>query len=104
MNLKPLKYTLPAITFGVGIISLGIIADLKRPKNTTAEDLKHSKEIVKKHNPYKYIDILENDDCLKSWQKAAKEIEDSIKTADSLCHKAYIEGSMLINKSIRKIH
>ncbi|MBD5402981.1 hypothetical protein HDR58_09350 [bacterium] len=104
MQLRPLKLTIPIITFGVGMISLGIIADLKRPKNTTAEDLQHAKEIVKKHNPYKYIDILENDDCLNSWKNAAKEIEDSIIRTDSLCHKAYIEGSQLINKNLKKIH
>lgn len=102
MNLKPVKYTLPILTFGLSVISLGIIADIKRPQNTVKEDLQQAKEIVKKHNPYKYIDILENDDCLKSWQKAAKEIEDSIRT-DSLCRKAYSEGSMLINKSIKNI-
>lgn len=96
MNIRPLKYTVPIITFGVGIISMGVISDLKRPKNTTSEDIKHAKEIVKKHNPYKYIEVLENDDCLKSWQQAAKETEDSIRQ-DSLCRKAYAEGSMLVN-------
>lgn len=97
MRLRPLKYILPVITCGVGIISLGIAAELNRPKNTVAEDIQQAKEIVKKHNPYKYIDVLENNDCLKSWQKAAKEVEDSIKQ-DSLCRKAYAEGEMLLKK------
>lgn len=103
MKLSKLKYTLPFVTFGLGMISLGIIADIKRPKNTTAEDLKQAKEIVKKHNPYKYIDVLENDDCLKSWQKAAKEVEDSLRR-DSLCHKAYGEGRLMLLKNIKKLH
>ena len=102
MNIKNLKYNIPIALIGTGIISLGIVAECNRPKNTTKEDIQNAKNIVRKHNPDKYIQTLENSDCLKGWQKAAKEVQDSLRL-DSLCQKSYFESSQRINDSIKHI-
>lgn len=94
------KAKLPIAAAGLGIITLSIFADLNRPKNTTKEDTQAAKEIVRKHNPDRYIQILEDgNDCTKAWQKAAKEVKDSLRV-DSLCRKAYFEGAQMVRDSI----
>lgn len=99
ININKLKYTLPMGLIAAGVISIGVIADIKRPKNTTAEDIQNAKMIVRKHNPDKYIETLENNDCLKGWLKASKEVEDSLRI-DSLCKKAYFEGAKMVRDTI----
>ena len=84
--------------FSLGII-LYCIANKKI--NNMIED---SKQVVKQHDIYKYVDILEspNADNYETWNKAAKEIQDSLRL-DSIAKANYTKGLLMVKDSLQTI-
>lgn len=70
--------------------------------SNNAKAIEKSKEIVKQANIKKYIEILESENAknIDVWNKAAIQVQDSLKI-DSIARTNYAKGAQMVRDSIK---
>ena len=96
------KFLITSISL-IGCLIAGNSIITTRMRAQNAERIKEAREIVKKADTQKYIKILESNksENLEVWQKAAKQVQDSLKI-DSIAKANYAKGAQMVRDSIKK--